>query len=281
MRKLLLSGLLAVAVSAAVSACGSADATEAKPTSENAPGSLLKAGELAICINPEYPPMEYYETGTSGQPIGFDADSAVALAEHWGVNPRFSVSSFDGLMPALQAKRCDLIWSGLYVNEARQKVADASPYLLTGPALVVAKGSDTIKTLEDLSGKTLAVLAGGANEETLKKASADLEASGKPGITIQSYPQNMQTAAAVLNGKADALIETDVSAVDVVQKSGGKLEAGPSIFEADTQFAVYTTKGSALTADVATGLKALADNGTLAKTAEKYSMDPTRIYQGK
>jgi polar amino acid transport system substrate-binding protein len=146
---------------------------------------------------------------------------------------------------------------------------------------VVPTGSDAIKSIDDLSGKTLAVLAGGANEETLKRISAEFEAAGKPGVKIQSYPQNMQTAAAVFNGKADALIETDISAVDVVQKSGGKLEAGPKVFDADTEFAVYTAKNSDLTKDVKAGLKALYDNGTMAKIAEKYSLDSSRIYKGE
>ncbi|WP_269937951.1 ABC transporter substrate-binding protein [Arthrobacter sp. HY1533] len=281
MRKVLLHGFLAAALLAGASACGSASTATTATQSDNAPAGLLKAGELAICINPEYSPMEYFENGTGGQPIGFDADSAVALANHWGVKPQFTISSFDGLMPALAAKRCDLVWSALYVNADRQKVADASPYLLTGPALVVPSGTDSIKSIDDLSGKSVAVLSGGANEATLKKLSAKFEAAGNPAVEIQSYPQNVLTVAALLNGKVDALIETDVSAVDVAQKSGGKLKTGPSFFDADTQFAVYTAKGSGLTKDVAAGLKALADNGTLATTAQKYSLDVNRIYKGK
>ncbi|MEW1810778.1 transporter substrate-binding domain-containing protein [Pseudarthrobacter phenanthrenivorans] len=275
MKKFVFGSVAAAAVVALTACSGGAGASSSE--SAIGPNGLLKSGELSVCMTPQYKPMEFYKDGKTGtQPIGFDADAAVALADSWGVKARFSDVAFDGLMPALQAGRCDVVWSGLYVNEARQQVADAVPYLKTGSVIIAPKDSN-IKSAEDLAGKTVAVLAGGAYESNLKELSTALKSKGLPDLIQQSYPQNTQTSAAVTNGKADALIDTDVSVGEIVEKTGGNLQPVPGIFEADAVFGVYVKKGSPLTAEVRNGLKKLATEGKLAEIAKNYALDASRL----
>lgn len=143
--------------------------------------------------------------------------------------------------------------------------------------LRVRAGALTVSLPCTLPGKTVAAQGGGSNELTLKGLSDRFTASGKPGITIQPYPKTAETVAAVTNGKADALIETDVAVVDMVDKSGGKLVAKPGIFPTETQFGVFTRKGSELTQPVTTGIKQLISDGTLPDLAKKYGLDPSRL----
>lgn len=242
-----------------------------------APTGLLTDGTLTVCTDPEYPPMEYYKNGTSGDLVGFDSDGANALAALWKLKTKFTITSFDGLMPGLQAKRCDILWSALYLSADRLKVADGSPFLVTGPGLLVPSSDSTIKTSDDLAGKTVAVQGGGVNEQTLKDLSAKFVAAGKGKITIQAYPKTAETVAAVTNGKAAALIETDVAVADMVSKSSGKLKEVTGVFPAETKFGVFTLKGSPLSAAVAAGLKTLDSNGTLAKIAGTYGLDASKV----
>ena len=280
MKKLIPTVLSFTAVSLVLSACGGG--AEAEPVSTGkGPAGLVKAGEVSFCTDPEYPPMEYYADGSSGDPIGFDSDAAVALAELWGAEPKFVPMAFDGLMPGLQAERCDVLWTALYMSPDRLEVADGTPYLKTGPGLITPSGDDSIKSADDLSGKTVAVQGGGSNEETLRALSAEFEASGRSGIKVQPYPKTSETVAAVMNGKADALIETDVAVVDMIAKSNGKLQSVPDVFEATTDFGVFTVKGSELSAAVKDGVRELATNGTLAEIAEEYGLDPDRIITGE
>jgi polar amino acid transport system substrate-binding protein len=237
----------------------------------------MKSGELSVCTDPEYAPMEYYQNGTSGTPIGFDSDGAVALAKLWGVTVKWVPTAFDGLMPALQAKRCDILWSALYLSPERLQVANGSPFMVTGPGLIVPSGTTDIKTADDLSGKRVAVQGGGSNEKMLRTLSAKLEAEGKPGLKVQAYPKTAETVAAVSNGKADALIETDVAVADMVAKSNGKLVEVKGIFPTETKFGVFTLKDSPLSAPVADGLKTLGSDGTLATIAKKYGLDPAKV----
>lgn len=268
----------AAAITALVSACGgSGGTTEAEG---DAPAGLIRSGELSICIDPEYPPMEYLEGGDTSNPIGFDADSARALGDLWGVNTSFMATSFDGLIPALTAQRCDITWSALYVSKERTAVADAAPYVNTGPGLLVRADDTSITTADDLSGKTVAVQGGGSNEMMLQELSDKFTAAGRPGITIQAYPKTAETVAAVTNAKADALIETDVAVVDMVDKSIGALVEVPDVFPTETVFGAFTRKDSELSPAGAEGITTLIDNGTLAGIAEQYGLDPSSLVTG-
>jgi polar amino acid transport system substrate-binding protein len=269
-------GVACAALSAAlIGACG--DGGETAAASGKAPAGLLEAGQLSVCTDPEYPPMEYLENGDTANPTGFDSDGARALGKLWDVKVVFQNTSFDGLIPALNAKRCDITWSALYVSPERERVADGIPFMTTGPDLIVRSGDTSIKSADDLSGKTVAVQGGGSNELTLKSLSEKFTASGKPGITIQPYPKTAETVAAVTNGKADALIETDVAVVDMVSKSDGRLTSATGIFPTETKFGVFARKDSELTAPVTDGIKQLVADGTLPGLAKKYGLDPSRL----
>ncbi|MFQ6395797.1 transporter substrate-binding domain-containing protein [Nocardia sp. KC 131] len=273
-------GVVAMGAGAALLIAGCGSGSGGSAASGAAPAGLLRGGEVRVCTDPEYAPMEYFEDGNTTDPVGFDSDAARALADLWKVKVTWQVTSFDGLMPGLQAGRCDVLWSALYVSPERTKVADATPFLRTGPGLIVRTGEKTITGAADLAGKTVAVQGGGANEQTLQRLSEKLQAEGKASITIQAYPKTAETVAAVTNGKADALIETDVAVVDMVGKSNHALTAIPAVFAADTVFGVFTKKGSPLSAPVAAAVRTLVENGSLAKIATEYGLDPARITAG-
>ena len=81
------------------------------------------------------------------------------------------------------------------------------------------------------------------------------------------------TVLAVLNGKADVLVETNVAAAYMVTQNAGKLEMAGQVFDPDTTFGVFSKKGSTMTPAIATAFKALKDDGSLGKIAQKYNLD--------
>ena len=280
--------LTAFAVALTVTACGgtkagagashtpkSASGGTGSSAPASAPVGLHNSGTLAVCIDPEYPPLEYVQNGKT---VGFDADGARALGDYWGVKTTLVNTAFQGLVPALKAKRCDVMWSGLYISPDRLKVADAAGVLKTGPGLIInAAETGQIKTKADLAGKTVAVQAGGTNEKIIRALSDELKKAGKMPITVQAYPQTAPTVAAVTGGKADALIETDVALPGIVKKSNGKLVVVPNIFNTSTVFGVFTDKGSPVSAATKTAITALLKNGKLASIAKTYGLDPAKL----
>lgn len=269
-------GALAAAAAAVVllAGCSAASPAPSAPAggdaSSSAPAGLVNEGQLSACIDPEYAPLEYYANGSDGEIIGFDADSIKALAEHWGVETNFVVTSFDGLMPGLQSGTCDMIFGGLYITEERLAVADASPVMNAGSAILATPElAPDLSAPADLCGLTVAVQAASSNE--LELQSINETECGDDPMTIQSYPKTAETVLAVVNGLADALTETNVAAAYMETQNEGRL-AVADVFPTDTVFGVFTQKGSPVSGAVAEGLRALYDDGTLAGIAEEYNL---------
>lgn len=262
----------------ALSGCSASAGDEAAAGNSNTPKDLVKAGQVTLCIDPEYPPLEYYADGSGGDIVGFDADAGRALADHWGVQVKFEVTSFDGLMPGLQTGRCDIILGGLYTSPARMEVADAAPIMNAGPAAIAAPGlAGELKTKLDLCGRKVVAQAASSNAASVQAMGEECTAAGKDAPILSEYPKTSDTVLAVLNGKADVLVETNVAAAYMVAQNKGKLELAGQVFDPDTTFGVFTKKGSPMTPAIASAFKALKDDGSLAKIAEKYNLDPTIV----
>ncbi|MHC6222395.1 transporter substrate-binding domain-containing protein [Arthrobacter sp. MMS24-S77] len=247
-------------------------------SSATAPKGLATSGKLTLCIDPEYAPLEYYANGSSGDIVGFDADAARALAKHWGVDAKFEVTTFDGLMPGLQTRRCDAIFGGLYMSKARLDVADASAVMNAGPAILAAPGSaGNYKTALDLCGHSVAAQSASANAARITALKDECKKAGKDEPKLTEYPKTAETVLAVLNGKSEALIETNVAAAYMAAQNEGKLAVAPGVFPADTTFGVFTRKNDPLSPAIAQALKELHQDGTLAKIAKDNKLDATIV----
>jgi len=257
----------------------SAAAGSAAPTAESitAPTSLITPGTLTDCVDIEYSPMEFFASADETDPnkaTGFDVDAARAVATRLGLKLEIKNTAFDSLIPDLGNKRCDIVWSALYVDADRLKVADAVPYMATGHVVMVTKGNPkAIKTVDDLCGKTISIQLGGLVETDSKKASDDCVAAGKAAINIQGYPKVADEFQQIVLGRVDAVWETDTAVSDWLIKNPDKYEVGFA-FPHDKNYGVYYVKG---TTDIGTALTAaiaaLKADGTLASIAATYQMD--------
>ena len=252
----------------------------AGPTEETIapPTSLISPGKIVDCVDIEYPPMEMFPSADETDPnkaVGFDVDAAKAVAAKLGLEIEIRNTAFDALIPDLQAGRCDIVWTALYVNETRLEVADAVPYMATGQVVMVKAGNAVgIKSQDDLCGKTVSVQGAGLVEERITKASSDCEAAGKPKITIQAYGKVADEFQQIVLGRVDAVWETDTGVSNFLLEHPGEYEVAYALPK-DDNYGVYYGKGKT---DVGTALQAAIDalnaDGTLAEIAEKYEMDP-------
>lgn len=278
-RALGVAAVLVAASALSLTACSSSSSADTSSNAgSKAPAGLMQSGTLTACIDPEYAPLEYYKNGSSGDIVGFDADGVRALAAKWGVTAKLVPTSFDGLMPALQAGRCDILWSGLYRSPARAAVADSAPVMQAGPVAIAAPDlAGKLSTAEDLCGLRVVTQSASSNSASVTALSKKCVADGKKAIQHSDYPQTAQTVLAVLNGKADVLVETNVGGAYIASQNAGKLAVAKDVFPAETTFGVFTRKGDKLTAPVAAALKALYADGTLAKIAATYKLDASSL----
>jgi hypothetical protein len=123
--------------------------------------ALPAAAQDKIRIGTEaaYKPFAYVLP--SGELTGFDIDIAKALCAQMQADCEIINQSFDGLIPALNAKKIDAIIASMSITAERQKAIDfAGPYY-TVPALFIAPKDSGIEISPDgLAGKYVGVQRG-------------------------------------------------------------------------------------------------------------------------
>ncbi len=106
-----------------------------------------------VGIDGQYQPFSYVDS--SGTPTGFDVDAMRWIARKKGMNITFKPTAWDGIIPALQANKIDLIYAGMTITPERaEQVNFSTPYWQVNQDVVTRTGTAT--TLNDvLAGKAI------------------------------------------------------------------------------------------------------------------------------
>ncbi|AZQ36232.1 ABC transporter substrate-binding protein [Streptomyces cyaneochromogenes] len=218
-----LAGATAAAALALAGCAGSSGGTDAaaKAGSVKVPaGALVKDGQITYCSDISAPPLTYYDVAQ--KPVGAEIELGNALAAELGVRANWANTSFNGIIPALQAKQCDAIISQLYIKPEREKVVDFVPYMYASNTLVVAeKNAKAIKGADDLCGKKAAGQTGTTVVQYLTDESEKCAAAGKPKIDIRQFTKDSDALQQLRLGLVDAYGTTLETAAYVLKQQPG------------------------------------------------------------
>jgi polar amino acid transport system substrate-binding protein len=205
--------VLALAVGGALALTGcSSPSPEAAPEDSNssaaiAPPAILAADILKVCTG-DSPPNIFYDENNELQ--GVEIDLANALADELGLTVSLEEYAFAGLIPALQAKQCDVIMGSLYIKPEREEIANFVPYLYSGTAVATQKDNPKNVTGYDdsLCGVRLVAINGATGATKAEEKSAECKAAGNPAIEITIVDEGANAVQQVLAGQVDAFIDT-------------------------------------------------------------------------
>jgi arginine/ornithine transport system substrate-binding protein len=112
--------------------------------------------KIRIGVEANYPPFS--QMGTDGKFTGFDIDIANAICVTLKAECTLVSQEWDGMMPALNARKFDMIVASMTISEERLKVADFSDSYYDIPSTFVAK-TGAFKDISPaaLKGKTIIV----------------------------------------------------------------------------------------------------------------------------
>ena len=115
---------------------------------------------VRVGVEGAYPPFS--STTADGQLVGFDIDIAQALGKAMGVEVKLIAQDWDGIIPALLARKYDCIIASMSITEERKKkVAFTNKYYNTPAKFVVKKGAMADFTRAEVAqatkGKTIGV----------------------------------------------------------------------------------------------------------------------------
>ncbi|NML34771.1 ABC transporter substrate-binding protein [Paraburkholderia antibiotica] len=227
-------------------------------------------GTLRFGIEASYPPFE--SKSASGQLVGFDVDVGNAVCAKLGVKCVWVENSFDGLIPALEARKFDVINSAMNITAKRKQSIEFTPAIYVVPiVMVVKRGSPLLPDVKSLQGKRVGVLQGSSQEDFLKAHWANA------GVTVVSYQDQDQVYADLTAGRLDAAVQEAQTAQEgFLDKPAGRdyVIAGeplkdPATLGEGTGFGLR--KGDKeLAKKIDTALDALKKDGTLSNLSIKY-----------
>lgn len=196
---------------------------------------------------------------------GFEVDLWDEIGRRNDYNVEYVTASFSGLFGLLETGRIDTISNQITKTKEREaKYLFADPYVVDGAQITVRKGNDSIKSIEDLNGKTVAVNLGSNFEKLLR----DHDKSEQ--INIKTYDTGIEHDVAL--GRADAFVMDRLSAAQLIKKSGLPLQLAGKPFETieNAWPFVNNEKGQKLQKEVNQALNAMREDGTLAKISQKW-----------
>lgn len=180
----------------------------AYPNTVPAPSKLVTAGTLTVGSDVSYPPQEYMDA--SNNPVGFDIDIADEIASRLGLQPKIINFNFNDIIPALNAGQFDIVISAMNITPQRSQSVDFVQYYAAGQSVLVPKGNPkNIKTLDDLSGLTVAVQQGTTEQDSLTAENAKLSQAGKAQVNVLTYPTDTDAVDQLRVGRADAAMDDD------------------------------------------------------------------------
>ena len=159
-----------------------------------AEGTAFKFG-----LEAQYPPFE--SKSASGELQGFDIDVGNAVCAAAKLKCEWFDTAFDGLIPALQARKFDAINSAMNVTEKRRQAIDFTDVIYRVPSQLIAKkSSDLLPTVESLKGKHVGVLQGSIQESYAQAHWAP------KGVDVVSYQDQNQVYLDLSSGRLDGTL---------------------------------------------------------------------------
>jgi len=228
------------------------------------------AETLKMGIEAAYPPFNNKDA--SGQVVGFDKEIGDALCAKMKAECSVVTSDWDGIIPALNAKKFDFLISSLSITEERKAAVDfTDPYYSNKLQFIAPKNVDFKTDKDSLKGKTI-----GTQRATL--AGTWLEDTYGDDIKVSLYDTQENAYLDLTSGRVDAILADKYANYDWLKTDAGKSYEfkGDPVVESD-KIGIAVRKGdNELRNKLNAALKEIVADGTYKKINDKYF--PFSIY---
>ena len=227
------------------------------------------AETLKMGIEAAYPPFNNKDA--SGNVVGFDKEIGDALCAKMKVECTVVTSDWDGIIPALNAKKFDFLISSMSITDERKQAVDfTDPYYSNKLQFIAKKDIDFKTDKAALKGKII-----GAQRATL--AGTFLEDNYGDDITIKLYDTQENAYLDLTSGRLDGILADKYVNYEWLKSDAGRSYEfkGDPVEESD-KICIAVRKGDTLRTKLNLALKEIVEDGTYQKINDKYF--PFSIY---
>lgn len=245
-----------------VAGCGGDTQEEKKTGDQQAAPKTEEKTTLKIGSETTYAPFEWQDTA-SGKYVGFDIDLIHAICQEMGCEDKVESLTFDGLIPALQSNTIDACISAMSIKKTRlEQVSFSEPYYKSGLTMAVRNDNETIKSFDDLKGKTIAVQIGTSGASMAQKIE---------GAKVVSFDRIPEAFLELKKGSADAVVnDAPVTMYAIKQDGSGKIKVVGEMLSTEFYGIAVSKDNPELLEQINTAMRTLKENGTFTELYKKW-----------
>ena len=217
--------------------------------------------KIRIATEGAYPPFNMKDA--SGELIGFDVDIAKALCAEMKADCTIVAQDWDGIIPALLAKKYDAIVASMSITEERLQKVDFTGRYYSNYLRFGAKKGSGINSVDDMMGKAI-----GAQRATIAGQWLEDNLGGK--VQVKLYDKQTAAYADMESGRLDAILSDAYPLYDWLKENQGYEYVGDKI-DINDQIGIAVRKNEAELRDaLSAAIKAIRENGVYAEINAKY-----------
>ncbi len=225
--------------------------------------------KIRVGVEGAYPPFSFVKP--DGDLDGFDIEMARAIVDAAGADIIMVTQDWDGMIPALLAKKYDCILASMSITEERKKkVAFTNKYYKAPAKFVAKKGAFTDLSKETLKGKKIGVQRSSTHDKYL----TDNYGSD---VTIKRYGSQDEVYLDMTAGRIDLFVSNAVATSEgFLNKPEGKDYefVGPDLTDprwyGEGVGIACRKKDTALVEKLNAAIDKIRENGTYKKIQDKY-----------
>ncbi|MBH8612280.1 ABC transporter substrate-binding protein [Pseudomonas mohnii] len=226
------------------------------------------AETLKMGIEAAYPPFNNKDA--SGNVVGFDKEIGDALCAKMKVECTVVTSDWDGIIPALNAKKFDFLISSMSITDERKQAVDfTDPYYSNKLQFIAPKDKEFKTDKASLQGKVI-----GAQRATL--AGTWME-DNMPGVEVKLYDTQENAYLDLTSGRLDGILADKYVNYEWLKSDAGHSYEfkGDPVEESD-KIGIAVRKNDPIREKLNAALKEIVADGTYKKINDKYF--PFSIY---
>ena len=227
-------------------------------------GTTTHADTIKIVSDTAYAPFEFKDSDQTYKGIDVDIINKVAEIKGWAYEMSFP--GFDAAVNAVQAGQADAIMAGMTKTAEREKVFTMSDTYYDTKVVIATTKANTVKSYDQLKGKTVGVKNGTAAQRFLEKI------KDKYGFTIKTFDTGDLMYNSLAAGAVDAAMD-DQPVIEYAISQGQDLKISMK-GEAVGSFAFGVKKGSKyeyLVTEFNEALAQMKKDGTLKDIINKWT----------
>jgi polar amino acid transport system substrate-binding protein len=210
----------------------------------------------------------FYSRSASGEWTGWEIEIGEAICAAMNEECEWTAIAWDGIIPALTAKKIDAIFGSMSITEERKKTINFSEKYYNTPAALIGPKNMEITSAADLVGKNIGVQVSSTHENYVNANFAD-------GATVKIYQDFNEHNFDLVAGRVDVVVADSLALAPFLESADGAGFEVKMILNDDVIFGIGVGAGirkedTELLAKVNAAIAQIRADGTYDEISAKY-----------